>query len=127
MRYSKVISYVGAAALLSACAPGYAGYRYGPDYYGSRRYVDLYDYSSDYYGDWRYNYRSWSPVVVYEYGGRYYPSRFRGAREVQVYRHRSGYFLPPRDRDWNRADRRFDQRRRPNESDYRRALRPRRY
>jgi hypothetical protein len=42
-----------------------------------------------------------------------------------VYRNRSGYFLPPRDRDWSRAERRFDPRRRPTERDYRQA-RPRR-
>jgi len=122
----KMVRWLGGLALLSGCVPSYASVRYDDGYY-SRRYVDLYDYSPDYYGDWRYNYRSWSPVIVYESGGRYYPRSFRGAREVQVYRNRSGYFLPPRDRDWDRADRRFDDRRRPNDSDYRRAMpRPRR-
>jgi hypothetical protein len=124
MGYSrKLVRWLGGLALLSGCVPSYASVRYDDGYYYPRRYVDIYDYSPDYYGDWRYNYRSWSPVVVYEYDGRYYPRGFRGAREVEVYRNRSGYFLPPRDRDWNRADRRFDQRRRPNESDYNRARR----
>lgn len=120
----KLIPWLASAAILSACVPSYARLDYG-DYYG-RRYVDLYDYSPGYYGDWRYNYSSWSPVVIYEYRGRYYPSPMRGARPLQVYRDRSGYFLPPRDRDWNRVERRFDPRQRPNRSDYRRALRPRR-
>lgn len=123
MGYSRrMVQWLGGLALLSGCVPSYASVRYDDGYY-SRRYVDLYDYSPDYYGDWRYNYRNWSPVVVYEYDGRYYPRRFRGSREVEVYRNRSGYFLPPRDRDWDRADRRFDQRRRPNQSDYSRARR----
>ena len=109
--------------LLAGCIPSYAEVGYGPRYY-SRRYIDLYAYDPYYDGYWRDNYRRWSPVVIYEYGGRYYPNRLRGARPVQVYRNRSGYFLPPRDRDWDRADRRFDNRRRPNASDYQRA-RPR--
>src|SRR5262245_56574317 len=116
----KMVQLLGSLALLSGCLPSYARVDYGPGYY-SRRYVDLYDYDPYYYGDWRYNYRRWSPVVIYEYDGRYYPYRYRGGRAVQVYRNRNGYFLPPRDRDWNRADRRFDTRRRPNESDYQRA------
>jgi len=114
---------LGGLVLLAGCVPNYARVEYGPRYY-DRRWVDLYAYDPYYYGDWRGNYRRWSPVVIYEYGGRYYPKRLRGSRPVQVYRNRSGYFLPPRDRDWDRADRRFDNRRRPNESDYRRA-RPR--
>ena len=122
--FRKLLGWVGALVVGTACVPSYASVRYGPDYYG-RRYVEIYDYSPYYYGDWRYNYRRWSPVVIYEYRGRYYPNRFRGARAVQVYRNRSSYFLPPRDRGWERADRRFDNRRRPNEADYRRALRPR--
>lgn len=124
MKFSKLVGWLGSAALLSACVPSYAEVGYAPrDYYG-RRVVEVYDYSPDYYGDWRYNYRRWSPAVIYEYNGRYYPNRFRGGRPLQVYRNRSGYFLPPRDRDWDRADRRFDSRRRPTQDDYRRA-RPR--
>ena len=123
MNCSKLVGWLGSVVVLSACAPSYASVGYGPDYYGPRV-VEIYDYSPDYYGDWRYNYRRWSPVVIYEYGGRYYPNRFRGARPLQVYRNRSGFFLPPRDREWSRVDRRFDSRRRPTEWDYRRA-RPR--
>ena len=120
----KLIPWLASATILTACAPGYARVSYGGYY--DRSYVDLYDYSPGYYGDWRYNYSRWSPVVIYEYRGRYYPDRVRGARPLQVYRDRSGYFLPPRDREWNRVDRRFDRRQRPSRSDYRRALRPRR-
>jgi len=119
-------SMAGALLVLSACAPAYrSGYgrvdyvRYGPG-------IDLYGYSPDVYGDWRYNYQRWSPVVIYEYDGSYYPNRFRRARPVEVYRGPSGYFLPPRDRDWARMDRRFDSRRLPNRRDYERARRPRR-
>jgi len=130
MNYSRLAGWLGGVVILSGCVPSYASVGYGPDdYYGrdydGRRVVEIYDYSPDYYGDWRYNYRRWSPVVIYESNGRYYRKRFRGARPLQVYRNRSGYFLPPRDRDWNRAERRFDPRRRPTEGDYRRA-RPRR-
>ena len=130
MTYSNLVGRLASVVMLSACVPSYASVAYGPDdYYGRDSYgrgvVEIYDYSPDYYGDWRYNYRSWSPVIIYEYNGRYYPNRFRDARPLQVYRDRSGYFLPPRDRDWSRAERRFDPRRRPTEEDYRRA-RPRR-
>ena len=119
----KLVRLLGSLLLLSGCVPSYARLDYGPRYDG-RRYVDLYAYDPYYSGDWRDNYRRWSPVVIYESDGRYYPNRFRGSRAVQVYRNRDGYFLPPRDRDWDRADRRFDTRRRPNDSDYQRA-RPR--
>jgi hypothetical protein len=130
MNTPRLVGWLGSVVMLSACVPSYASVGYGPDdYYGrdyyGRRVVEIYDYSPGYYGDWRYNYRRWSPVVIYEYRGRYYPNRLRGARPLQVYRNRSGYFLPPRDRDWSRADRRFDPRRRPTDRDYRQA-RPRR-
>lgn len=123
MKHSRKITYLLGLVALTGCIPSYASVGYGD--YSGRRYVDLYDYSPGYYGDWRSYYSRWSPVVIYEYRGRYYPNRFRGSRALQVYRYRSGYFLPPRDRDWDRTDRRFDSRRRPNDSDYRRAMRPR--
>jgi hypothetical protein len=117
----KLIPTVAAVAILAGCYPSYASLEYG---YTGRRYVDLYDYSPGYYGEWRY-YDRWTPTIIYEYRGRYYPNRIRGARALQVYRYRSGYFLPPRQRHWERVDRRYDPRRRPHESDYRRAIRPR--
>lgn len=122
MRHSgKMIRLLGGLVLLAGCYPSYAEVGYGPRYYG--RAVEIYDYSPDYYGDWRYSYRGWSPAYLYEYRGYYYPRSFSGARRLQVYRNRSGYFLPPRDRDWSRTDRRFNSRNRPNSSDYGRALR----
>ena len=124
MNASMTVRWLAGLVLLAGCVPSYASVEYGPRPYYGRRYVDLYDYDPYYNGDWRHNYRRWSPVVIYEYEGRYHPNRLRGSRPVQVYRNRGGYFLPPRDRDWGRADRRFDNRRRPNDSDYQRA-RPR--
>ncbi len=122
MRFSAQLTrLLGGLVLLSSCYPSYAEVGYAPEPY--RRVVEIYDYSPDYYGDWRYYYRGWSPAYLYEYRGSYYPQRFSGARRVQVYRNRSGYFLPPRDRDWSRTDRRFDTRYRPNNSDYGRARR----
>lgn len=117
----QTVRLLGGLLVLSACYPSYAEVGYGPRYYG--RTVDIYDYDPYYYGDWRYSYRRWSPAYLYEYRGYYYPRSIHGGRRVQVYRNRSGYFLPPRDRDWSRAERRFDPRHRPNASDYDRARR----
>jgi hypothetical protein len=126
MRLSKwfALPALGGLLLLGGCGPGYytstsvsASAQFGTG-------VDLYGYYPDVYGDWRVNYRQWSPVVLYEYNGQYYPSRVRGAREVQVYRSQSRYFLPPRDQEWARTERRFTQRRMPTDVDYGRA-RPR--
>ena len=112
---------LGGLLLTSACEPGAysttsvtVGARFGAP-------IDLYYYSPDYYGDWRMGYRDWSPVVIYEYNGAYYPRNVRGARAVTVYRSSSGYFLPPRNQDWARSDKRFNNKRRPNDADYRRA------
>jgi hypothetical protein len=121
MRSSK-LPVLGSLLLLSACL-GYGrtsmgvSADLGPG-------VDLYEYSSQDYGDWHANYRQWTPVVVYEVNGRYYPNNVRGARQVQVYRSQSQYFLPPRDQEWTRTDRRFKSKRMPNDTDYGRA-RPR--
>ena len=117
------LSALGGLLVASACAPGYGtttvevGARFGQP-------IELYGYSPDYFGDWRINYRQWTPVVIYEYNGVYYPRNVRGARAVMVYRSPSGYFLPPHDRDWARTDRRFNNKRRPTDADYGRA-RPR--
>src|ERR1051325_4681945 len=90
----KIGQLAGGLLLLSACTPTYARVDYGPDYY-DRRWVDVYAYDPYYYGDWRYHYRSWSPVVIYEYGGRYYPHHFPGSRPRPVYRDPGGGFLAP--------------------------------
>ena len=84
----------------------------------SRPGIEIYGYSARQYGDWRASYRQWTPVVVYEVNGQYYPTNVRGARQVQVYRSQGGYFLPPRDQDWARTDKRFKNKRRPTDADY---------
>ena len=83
--------------------------------------VELYGYPVDMSGDWHANYLRWTPAVVFEISGRYYPIRVRGARELQLFRSPSGYFLPPRDPEWLRVDRRFKLKNLPNDSDYGRA------
>jgi hypothetical protein len=114
---------LGSLMLLSACAPGYGrtgvvvNAQLGPG-------IDLYGYSAEQHGDWHANYRQWTPAVVYEVNGQYYPNNVRGARQVQVYRSQSGYFLPPRDQEWARTEKRFDAKKAPTDADYSRA-RPR--
>ncbi len=114
---------LGALILLTACAPANnrsrpgVEARLGPP-------IALYDYYPDYFGNWRTGFRSWRPVTIYEYQGGYYARSMRGARPLQVYRSPSGYFLPPRDDDWRRTDRRFSSKKLPTPDDYHRA-RPR--
>lgn len=86
--------------------------------------IEFYGYSAEQHGDWHANYRQWTPTVLYEVNGRYYPNNVRGARQVQVYHSQSGYFLPPRDQEWARTDKRFNSKRIPTDADYGRA-RPR--
>jgi hypothetical protein len=84
--------------------------------------VAVTNYEPNRYGDWHSSYRSWRPVTVYYYNGRYYPRSVRGARPVQIYRRQNEYFLPPRDAAWaNRGDRRYNYNRRPNDEDYNHA------
>ena len=82
------------------------------------------NYSPDAYGDWHSRYRYWHPTTVYYLDGRWYPRRVRGSRPVVVYRTGSSYFLPPRDRDWDQRDRRYNYRRRPSDEDYTHAAEP---
>jgi hypothetical protein len=114
-----MVSAISGLVLLTSCAPSYQSgvgvtARYGPG-------IEFYDYSPRAFGDWRTSYRQWQPVVVYEYQGSYYGRNIRGARPVQIYRSPTGYFLPPRDQDWARTDRRFNDKKRPTDADYRRA------
>lgn len=118
----SVVPVLGSLMLMSACSSGYrsgvvVSAQVGPG-------IDLYGYSAEQYGDWRTGYRQWTPTSVYELNGRYYPNSMRGAREVQVYRSQTGYFLPPRDQEWVRTERRFNSKKMPNDADYGRA-RPR--
>jgi hypothetical protein len=125
MRITKwlILPALGATMTMSACGPGYATTGVGVEaQYGTG--IDLYGYDSGRYGDWHANYRNWAPTTVYELNGTYYPRKVRGARQVQVYHSQNGYFLPPRDQEWSKTDRRFNQKRMPNDGDYGRA-RPR--
>ena len=115
-----ILPAIAAAVVVVGCGPGYrysASADIGPG-------VDLYGYYPDYWGDWHSNFSLWSPAVVYEYGGRYYPTRVRNSRPVSVYQYRNQYFMPPRDNDFRNRDRRFDYRHRLTNQDYQRA-RPR--
>ncbi|MGH7582658.1 MAG: hypothetical protein ACREL5_05485 [Gemmatimonadales bacterium] len=85
------------------------------------RNISIGAYSAARYGDWHTNYRRWRPVTVYYYNGDYYPHAVRGGRAVMVYRYQNSYFLPPEDTGWNRADHRYNYRRRPDDNDYNRA------
>ncbi|MGH7524940.1 MAG: hypothetical protein ACREK8_11575 [Gemmatimonadales bacterium] len=118
---SITLALVTGAVAVAGCGPYHGGYavsaEMGPG-------VDLYGYYPDYWGDWRTNYSLWSPTVVYEYGGRYYPTRVRNGRPVSVYQYRNQYFLPPRDGKIGQTDHRIDMRHRPSNQDYQRA-RPR--
>ncbi|HEX8726336.1 MAG TPA: hypothetical protein VF737_13195 [Gemmatimonadaceae bacterium] len=111
---------VSALAVLPRTAPAQVnvsvaiGARLGPD-------VGIFAYSAPRYGDWRVAYMQWTPVVVYEVRGRYYPHAVRGARAVAVYRFHDEYFFPPRDRAWVRFDRRYDYRDVPDRDDWKRA------
>jgi hypothetical protein len=80
------------------------------------------NYSSARYGDWRTNYRNWQPTTMYVVNGHYYDKETRGSRAVVVYRHNKDYFLPPQDKKWVGADKRYDYKRQPRDEDY--ARRP---
>lgn len=83
--------------------------------------VGVFGYSTERAGDWRRNYRRWTPVIVYEFNGRYYMHEAPGARPVALYRFGEEYFLPPDDPSWIGVDRRFDYNHRPNDEDRRRV------
>ncbi|HYV95930.1 MAG TPA: hypothetical protein VE967_00595 [Gemmatimonadaceae bacterium] len=105
------------------------------DYERARPYADMtYDrrlgqefgvvgYSPERAGDWRTNVRFWTPVLVFEFDGRYFQNSYPGARAVMVYRYQNEYFLPPNDQTWIGTDRRYDYNRQPTEEDRNRARR----
>ncbi len=86
--------------------------------------VDVYDYDPGYFGAWQTDYMMWSPSTVYVLNGRFYSSPVRGGRAVGVYQYHDRYFLPPQDKAWQRKDRRYNYRQRPQKKDYQHA-RPR--
>ena len=108
---------VAMMAVLPANAPAQVrvsvavGTKLGPE-------IGLFAYSSRSYGNWRTAYVNWTPVIVYEYRGRYYPRFVRGARAVAVYRYRNDYFLPPHVTAWVGFDHRFDYKRGPDRVDW---------
>ncbi len=79
--------------------------------------IGVLGYADDRAGDWRKNSRRWTPVMVYELNGRYYPRSGTGARGVMVYRFKDEYFLPPTDQAWMGSDKRFDAKHAPDASD----------
>lgn len=68
-------------------------------------------------GGWRTHLMFWTPVTVYDLDGAYYARAVPGSRSVEIYRYHDRYFLPPADRAWLGADRRYDYRRRPAHDD----------
>ncbi|MGH7532587.1 MAG: hypothetical protein ACREL4_04770 [Gemmatimonadales bacterium] len=80
--------------------------------------LDISLYSANQFGDWHQSYLNWTPVRVYYLNGHYYRRQVRGARLVVIYSDGHRYFFPPRDRDWNNVDRRYDYRGRPTDDDY---------
>lgn len=93
---------------------------YSPDYRVDPRLgfeIGVLAYSPERAGDWRRNYRRWTPVVVYEVNGRYYPNNIAGTRPVAMYRYQNEYFLPPTDQEWVNHDRRFRYQHQPNADD----------
>ena len=115
-----IAALAGMMAVLPANAPAQVnvsvaiGTRLGPA-------IGLFAYSSSRYGAWRTAYVRWTPVIVYEYQGRYYPRSVRGARAVAVYRYHDEYFLPPHVKAWAGFDRRFDYRHEPDRDDWKRG------
>ena len=83
--------------------------------------IGVLSYSSERAGDWRRNYKRWSPVTVYEFGGRYYQNMGPGGRPVQIYRYKNEYFLPPQDHDWVGFDKRYNYERQPTDDDQHRG------
>lgn len=83
--------------------------------------IGVLGYSAERAGDWHRNYKRWTPITVYERNGRYYPNNAPGARPVSIYRYKNEYFLPPRDREFEGFDKRFNYDHRPSEDDHGRA------
>jgi hypothetical protein len=63
-------------------------------------------YSPQEHGPWQQNYRTWTPVTLYEYDGHYYVVQVRDrhnhgvGRPVAMYRNRNGYFMAPTGPEW---------------------------
>jgi hypothetical protein len=77
-------------------------------------------YSSQRDGEWRASYKQWQPTTMYVVNGQFYDKSSRGARAVVVYHHNDDYFLPPQDKKWVGADKRYNYKRKPKDEDYNR-------
>ena len=75
-------------------------------------------YSAERSGDWHTNYKSWKPTTLYVTNGQYYDKQTKGSRAVMVYRNSNDYFLPPQDKAWVGADKRYNYKRQPTDDDY---------
>jgi hypothetical protein len=112
----------GAGALVASPSTARAqitisfGAKLGPE-------IRVFAYSQERLGEWRGNYRHWTPVTLYDVNGRYYRNNVRGARPIEVYMYNNQYFFPPQEQGWNGADRRYDYRRQPTQTDYGRGER----
>ena len=119
MRLATVLSFAVLAGFVpAASAPAQGvgisiGLKLGP----SRSVVA---YSSARDGEWRSSYMQWQPTTMYVVDGRYYEKQSRGSRAVVVYRHNEDYFLPPQDKKWVGADKRYNYKRKPRNEDYNR-------
>ena len=118
MRFPRIaiLSLIGALAL--APHPGTAQVTATVQLGQPRYEVRVSPYAADVYGDWRTNYRRWRPVNLYSVDGHYYSRAVPGSRAVSVYRWQNEYFLPPRDRQFDNMDRRYNYDRRPVDGDY---------
>jgi hypothetical protein len=118
MKISKWMAVPLAVSLFAAPSPASAqvnlsvrfGTRLGPD-------VSVFAYSPERHGDWRANYRTWTPVTLYDVNGRYYRNSVPGARAVAMYSYNGEFFLPPTDEAWVNMDRRYHYDHRPVDVD----------
>jgi len=115
-----VLSALGAVMLLPACGPGYGGGMSVGVQVQSRPGLDIYGYSANQYGDWRGNYRQWTPVVVYESNGQYYPTKFAGHGRCRSIARSPGISCR-RETRLGPHDKRFNNKKRPTDADYGRA------
>lgn len=75
-------------------------------------------YTPEAYGDWHSSYRRWQTTTLYSADGHFYSRPTPGARPVSVYRSQNSYFLPPRDREFDNMDQRYNYDHRPMDGDY---------
>jgi hypothetical protein len=117
MRLSRVVS----LAVLACCIPLATAPAQGVSIgvkLGTARSVVSYSSTRD--GEWRTSYKQWQPKTMYVVNGQYYDKSSRGSRAVVVYQHNNDTFLPPQDKKWVGADKRYNYKRQPKAEDYNR-------